>query len=107
MNVNGQPMVIDAPEYIHAVLNDMRALRGMIQGNPFVKDYSQILLSVNQRIQFYESLIKDMHCKNCLHFSRNTGMECGAVCRVNGFFPDHINPDTHFCGAWIFDDVPF
>lgn len=107
MNVNGQPLVIDAPEYIHAVLNDMRALRNMIKGNPFVKDYSQILLSVEQRISFYERLVTDMHCKNCLHFNRNSGMECGPVCNVNGLFPDNIDPDTWFCGAWIFDDVPF
>lgn len=107
MIVNGKPLVIDSQEYIFALLDDMRGLREMIKRNPFSKDYSAVDLTLNQRIKYFEDLVKDMHCKNCMHFSRNQGMECGAVCRVNGFFPDNIDPDKHFCGAWIFDDVPF
>lgn len=100
-------MIIDSFEYMNAALNDMKALQGMISGNPFYKDYMSVERELQSKIKFYEEVLKAPHCTNCFHYKSNMGMECGPSCNVNGLFPDNLKPEDYFCGAWIFDDIPF
>lgn len=107
MNINGQPMIIDGPEYLYAALNDMRALAGMIDANPFAKDYVTVKRELDCRIKFYEGLVNNMRCINCFHYRSESASPMGAMCNVNGLFPDNIEPKDYFCGAYVFDDIPF
>lgn len=100
-------MIIDSVEYLYAAVNDMKALKGMLQGNPFNKDYINVERQLDSQIKFYETILKETHCTNCMHYKSNVGMDCGPICHVNGLFPEKIKPEEYFCGAWIFDDIPF
>lgn len=107
MNVNGNNMIIDGPEYLHAALNDMKALRHILEGNPFTKDYASVKRELDCRIKFYEGLVNNLRCINCFHYRSETASPMGAMCNVNGLFPENIKPGEYFCGAYVFDDVPF
>lgn len=104
-------MIIHSHEYFVAMIKEMEGFLSHVEKQIYGKDAVFLKDGINQEINFCKIALDNMNCIHCMHkcgeFNTDGTPKHGAVCRINGQYPEGMKCGEFYCINWIWDDVPF